>query len=338
MKNKIKIFIPILIIISISLIGLYIYNINYFYKQLIWIILGFTILFFKDTISVKKLFKYSKYIYWFNIVLLVLVLFLGNEINGSRAWFDLKFFSLQPSEIMKLSLALYLANYFNKINANLFFSFLLFLIPSILVYLEPDTGAIIMYAFIYFPLLFWRIKSKKIIYVMLILFFLILGLGIYLYIYEIDFLIKILGTSIFYRIDRIINFRNNYQLENALISIGSSSWVGSDLPRIYIPECSTDFMFAYVVSNLGYITGFIILGCYLLLNIFIINSIKEKTKMGYFTLAFISLFLFQQAQNILMNIGLIPIMGIPLHFLSYGGSNTIIYFVFLAILLNKKRI
>ena len=90
-----------------------------------------------------------------------------------------------------------------------------------------------------------------------------LGIFIWLYFKNIDILVKILGTSIFYRIDRIINFKNNYQLQNALICIGTTGfWGRNNKPMIYIPESVTDFMFARVIS----IFGLIILSIYLLLS------------------------------------------------------------------------
>ena len=337
MKKIISLYIPLIIIILFSLITLYNYETGYFIKQIIWLILGFGIIFFSKLLKPNKIFKYSKWLYLFNVMLLILVLFFGEEINGSRAWFNFKFFSFQPSELMKLSIGLYLSVIFKEKKKFYFIkSLIVFMIPSILVFLEPDTGAIIMYLVIYLASLFYSLKKKKLFYIFCIIGCLILSIFIFLYFKNIDLLIKILGTSIFYRIDRIINFKNNYQLENALISIGTSSMLGRKKPMIYIPESVTDFMFARVVASYGFFSGIILIICYFIILLYIVNSMKTN-KNKIFVFSFFWLFLFQIIQNIFMNIGLLPIMGIPLPFLSYGGSNTIIYFLLLSIVLKQEK-
>ncbi len=338
MKKIISLYIPLIIITLFSLITLYNYEINYFIKQIIWLILGLSILITMKFLKINKIFKYSKWIYFINVFLLIIVLFIGKEINGSKAWFSFKYFAFQPSELMKLSLALYLAVILKEKKKLYFFkSLLIVFIPCILVFLEPDTGAIIMYLVIYLASLFYSMKKKKIFYVLCTIGVFLLGGFIYLYYNNIDFLIKTFGTSIFYRIDRLINFHNNYQLENALICLGTTGLLGRNgKPMLYIPESVTDFMFARVVSSYGFISGIILIICYFIILVYLINNLKN-TQNNIFTFSFFWLFLFQIIQNIFMNIGLLPIMGISLPFLSYGGSNTIIYFLFLAIILSQEK-
>lgn len=335
MKKNI-ILIPLLIIICFSLLTLYTYNKSLFYKQLIWVILGFIILLVLNKCNKKAIIKKSYIFYYINLVLLVLVLFLGKEVNGSRAWFDFKFFSLQPSETMKLFMAAYLSLLFTSdIKYKYLKTFLVFLIPSILTFIEPDTGSVIMYFLIYSSLLFFTSKKKKGFYILFIIILILLIFGLYLYKYHLSLLINIFGKNIFYRIDRIISFKNNYQLNNALISMGSASLLfRSNRPLIYIPEGLTDFMFASVISIYGILSGFIIILCYLLMLLIILNKInfkkKNKAHMA-FKFSFFILFLFQIIHNMFMNLGIVPIMGLPLPFLSYGGTNTIIYFLFLSL-------
>ena len=338
MKKIINLYIPLFVIILFSLFILYHYDISYFYKQIIWISLGFGLLFCSKFIKANKLFKYSKFMYILNLFLLLLVLFVGKEINGSRAWFSFKFFSFQPSEVMKLSMALYLANIFKEKHKHYFIkSLLIFIIPSVLVFLEPDTGAIVMYLVIYLASLFFSLKNKKLFYLFCFISCLLLIIFIYLYFSNINLLTKLLGTSIFYRIDRILNFKDNYQLENALISLGTTGFIGrNNKPMLYIPESVTDFIFDRMIANFGFISGIIIIICYFLILIFLIQKI-DKSKQGIVSFSFFWLFLFQLIQNIFMNLGLVPIMGIPLPFLSYGGSNTIIYFLFLSLILSKEK-
>jgi len=353
--NNLFLFIPLLILNVISLFNMInakLINSTYnlaFYKQLLWICLGYLIIFcinkFKLT---KKLFDFSNYFYIFSVFLLILVLFVGEDINGAKCWLNILGFSFQPSELVKITLTLSLINLFNNSKLKtirdefiLIIKYLfLTIIPSILVFLEPDTGAIINYLIIFIIILFssklnkwWYISFFSIFSIFVISFFI-------MYFFYQDFLINILGTSIFYRMDRIINFTNgnSYQLENALITIGASSFFGRGLNEIllYIPEAPTDFIFAFSIGNYGIFNATLILLNYLIVNIFLIsktNKIKNiKNKM--FINSYLGIFLFHQIYNIGMNIGLLPIMGIPLPFLSYGGTSTLINFIYLGIIIN----
>ena len=347
LKSKKLLYIPLLIIMIISVLTMYnskfinsMYS-NYIYKQILWYLIFFSIiiLFPKS----KRLFKYSLLIYIINVALLILVLFLGTEVNGSRAWFSFKGISFQPSEFMKLSYSLYLTKICSDYKYISFKSEILFLlkilfiflIPSILIFLEPDTGAIIFLLIITISILA-MIDIKKRWFVLIFMIILILLLSfLYLYYLKRDLLIKLIGTSFFYRMDRIINFKNNMQLENSLISIGNANIFRFKHPSIYIPESATDFAFSLFVNTFGLISTCILLICYLLIDIFFISMVhnkKDKT-IRIFTNSFISCFIFNQIYNIAMNIGLLPIMGIPLPLLSYGGSSLIVTGFYMAIIL-----
>jgi len=356
MKKKIiklnpYLFIPLFILLALSLINmyyagntLYIYK-NYLLKQAIWFFLGFIILLIITFIKPKIIFKYSKYFYLLNIFLLILVLFIGKTINGSKAWFQFSFFSFQPSELMKFTLALYLSEILSKIPKNMpqnelkliLKAFILTLIPSLFVFLEPDTGAIIIYFLIMLGIIIaYKINYKwyLILGIFLILF---LATFAYLYYYQSDLLIKLIGTSFFYRVDRLLTFVNNdsFQLDRALISIGSSSFFKTN-SYVYIPEAPTDFIIAFTISKLGISSFIIILMSFLTLDIYFLvlffklNNLKFKM----FISAFLFMFIFAQVENIGMNLGLLPIIGLPLPFLSYGGTNIVVYFLFLGILIN----
>lgn len=347
-------YLPLFILIGISLMNMKaagkIMNLyqNYFFKQVLWFCMGFCLLFVFKFLHPKRFFKYSKYIYWFNVLLLILVLFFGKTINGSRAWFSFGFFSFQPSELMKLSLSLYLANILSKmpkkswkqeLNSILKVFFFTF-IPSLFVFLEPDTGAILIYFLIMLGgILVYKVNFK---WYFLFFLFLLLFLGCfgYLYYFKQDLLIKIIGTSFFYRVDRILTFVNNdsFQLDRALIAIGSSSFFGSS-NYIYVPEYPTDFIVAFTIYNLGLFGFIILLICFLILDIyFLILLFKTKNKMyKMFVSSFLLMFLFAQIENIGMNLGLLPIIGLPLPFVSYGGTNILVYFMFLAILIFIKN-
>ena len=348
-NSPLLLFIPLLIIMIISFMDMQnakllsdLYEKNLL-KQLIWYIVGFSTILIIKKINIQTILKYSKYFYWLSIILLVLVLFFGKETNGARAWFNFGIFSFQPSELTKLTLILYLSDIAsrNKPDFRLILKVsILTIIPSILVFLEPDTGAIIFYFLSAITILYFAQLKKYWFLILLGIIILLGGAFIILYIYNRDLLIKLIGTSFFYRIERLITFQteSSYQLENALIVMGSASFFGTGLNKIslYIPEAPTDFIFAFTIGNFGIFTGFLILLCYLLIDIFLINQyLKQRNKkIKLVLISFISIFFFQQIINIGMNLGLLPIIGIPLPFLSYGGTTIIIYFLFLGIILN----
>ena len=348
-NSKYMLIIPLFIIMIISLLNmqnakalstLYEHNLI---KQIIFFGIGIILVIIINKININTILKYSKYYYYISVLLLVLVLFFGKNINGSTAWFDFKLFSFQPSELVKLTLALYLSSIaaVNKPDFKLILKVIIItLIPSILVFLEPDTGAIIFYFLIAITVLLVAGVKKYWFVILGIIIILLLGTFILLYIYNQEILINLIGTSFFYRVERLITFstESSYQLENAIIAMGSASIFGSGLNKVslYIPEAPTDFIFAFNISNFGIISGIIVILCYLLIDIFLINkylTVKQK-QIKLVLISFISIFFFQQFINIGMNLGLLPIIGIPLPFLSYGGSTIIIYFMFLGIILN----
>ena len=348
-NSKYTLIIPLFIIMIISLLNmqnakllssLYEHNLI---KQIIFFSIGIILVIIINKININTILKYSKYYYYISVLLLILVLLFGKNINGSTAWFDFKLFSFQPSELVKLTLTLYLSCVAssNKPDFKLILKVLIItLIPSILVFLEPDTGAIIFYLLIALTILIVAGIKKYWFIILGIIVILLLGTFILLYIYNQEILINLIGTSFFYRVERIITFTNeaSYQLENAIIAMGSASLFGSGLNKVslYIPEAPTDFIFAFNISNFGIISGIIVILCYLFIDIFLINkylNVKQK-QIKLVLISFISIFFFQQFINIGMNLGLLPIIGIPLPFLSYGGSTIIIYFMFLGIILN----
>ena len=278
-----------------------------------------------------------------------MVLLIGKEINGAKAWLDFKFFSFQPSEFMKLTYSFYLAHLCSKKKFYsfgdefkfLFYVLLILAIPSGLVFLEPDTGAICFYLIITIVLL-WNSRLHKRWFVIIgALFLFLLGMFFYLFFHHRDFLIAMIGTGIFYRIERIFTLGVGMQIENALIAIGSAPWFKFSLEEtgIYIPEAPTDFAFALTSNVLGIMGNILLLLSFLILDIYFVfyeRKIKKKEWQLFFK-AFFAIFILSQVINISMNIGLFPIMGIPLPFVSYGGSATIVLFIYLAIIFQCKK-
>lgn len=357
MKNNKSYIYILLIFFIISINSIYSFSVyltentySLVIKQAFFYLAGIAIIFILLKIRPEKLFKYSFYIYLGNIILLVLVLLFGHEINGTRAWFNIPLIgSFQPSEFMKIGLILFLAKIIDdhKIrNIKDEFSliikvFFIILIPSVFTFLEPDTGAVLIYFVIAFFMLFVsKIRRRW----FLILLFLILLIGssfLYLYIYETDLFIKFFGSNMFYRLDRIFDWRNSsgMQLENSIIAIGSSRYLGHGINNIllYFPEGHTDFIFSSFASIYG-LVGIIILILTIIWFDFNLLFTNPKNKMyKYFIIGFCGALIYQQIQNISMTIGLLPITGITLPFISYGGSSLLSYMVILGITMSIKR-
>ena len=344
-KNLYKYFIPILLLCILSILCIYnsksiISNYNdYLVKQIIFIFIGSILMFIFIKINYNFIKKYSLILYILSILLLIYVLIFGSTINGSKSWINIFGFSFQPSEFAKISLLMCIDKYI-KTKYGLLKSFILLLIPSLLTFLQPDTGTVLFYLIIFFSIFISIGLNKKYYIGLFSITIIFISFYFYLYFFQSDLFIKLLGTSFFYRTDRIINFINNsgYQLNNALISIGNGGLFGNlSNYVIYVPESITDFMFASILTILGFVGGLITIALFFILDITIIKDIKNTNKHKYFLIGLLGLFLYQQIQHIGMNIGLLPITGITLPFISYGGSSLISYFIMFGILLNIKK-
>lgn len=327
MKKKYIILIPILILNLISI--LYLSNTTYLTKHLIFLLISYIILIISSKININFILKITPYLYILSLILLTIVLIFGREINGSKAWLHIYGISIQPSEITKIVLILYLANQCIK-KKSILYLLIITIIPSILTILEPDTGAIIIYLIIFISILkYTKIKRKTIIISLsLIIIFIITNIA--LYTMNKDFLLNIYGTKILYRIDRIISFKeqNNIQTINSLISIGSHN-------LIYIPENHNDFIFASIISKYSPIIFVITILSYISIFFYYLKyTNKEKNISNIINFTILNMLLFQVFYNILMNLSLVPIIGIPLPFLSYGGSYLITLYTIIGISIN----
>ena len=176
----------------------------------------------------------------------------------------------------------------------------------------------------------------------LLISLLVLAIGITLSVYFIDtdLFIKIFGTDFFLRIDRLLDWSNKsgYQLENGLAAIGSGGFLGHGFKNtpIYFPEPQTDFIFAVYASNFGFLGSIFLLGLIIFFDIKLINiAIKSNNNINkYVTAGIIGMLIYQQLQNIGMTFGLMPITGITLPFISYGGSSLLSYMIMAGIIFN----
>jgi len=304
----------------------------------------------------KYLYNNAYIFYIIGIILLILVLFFGTEVNNARCWFKIPLLgTIQPSEFMKIFLIITLSRMITDFNENykdpeiidelkfILKVFILVLIPSILTFIEPDTGAVIMYFIITIAMLFIGGLRKRWFVISIGLIILLLSIFFAIYYFNQDLFINIFGTSFFYRLDRITNWSSSsgLQLRNSLIAIGSSGLTGHGINNtpIYFPEMQTDFIFAVFASNTGLIGSISLILIIIYFDLTLINSVNKTKNFTdkYAIGGIIAVLVFQQVYNISMTIGLLPIMGITLPFISYGGSSLLSYMILLGIIFNVSN-
>lgn len=359
-KSYLKILIPILMLSFISIITIYsaaTYTSaslgNLALKQVLWYLVGFSLVFILVKLKNEYLYRHTWFLYILGNILLVGLLIFGTPINNSRCWYVIPGVgSIQPSEFMKIFIMLTLATMIHNFRSNysnptikeefifILKSFFIVLIPSILTFLQPDTGAVLIYLIIYFCMMFVSgIRARWFVWAFTFVIALA-GLFLWLYFYQEDFFIKLFGSSIFYRLERIFDWRSGsgMQLENAMAAIGSAGLFGHgfDKTPIYFPESSTDFIFAVFASNFGFVGVFILLSIIIFLDVNIILIARKKIydTDKYILAGILGMLIYQQIQNIGMTVGLLPITGITLPFVSYGGSSLLSYMLLVGIILN----
>ena len=327
---------------------------NLAFKQFMWYLVGFFMIIIVNKISVENIYHFNWYIYITSILLLAILLVIGEPINGSKCWFTIpKIGSIQPSEFAKISLILTVSiiteNWAKKIRKVptlkeeiilLAKIFIIWLIPSFLTFLEPDTGAVFIYSIIVIAILFVSSLRKRWFILAMILIGIGLGSFLFLYFLKKDIFVNIFGTELFYRIDRLLDWKNGtgMQLENSLTSIGSSSILGHGYNKtpIYFPESGTDFIFAVYASNFGLLGSIFLIVIILYFDITIIKIAKNASNITekFTAVGILGILVYQQIQNIGMTLGILPITGITLPFISYGGSSLLSYMLMIGILLN----
>ncbi len=339
MKYRAKMIIIIFIFMLFSLNNLNAYaDGSVLLKQLLFFTLGFLLFLLISRIEKRKVFKWVFPLYIVLNVLLLYLLFFGNAINGSKAWLNFGFISFQPSEFMKITLIILLSLVVKTNDKYFLKTFLLVLIPSVLTFLEPDTGNVIFYLVIWISILMYHKSDFKRIKYLILGVILLAGGFLYLYFFASDLFVRLFGSSFFYRMDRVVGlFTSNYQLEQALLNMGVAGLTGHH-GILSIPEATTDFAFALLVSLNGLIGTLLFLLVNLLLNLLILNKIKDGNPfMKSITFAFLMMKLFQENIHMLMNIGLFPITGITLPFISYGGTSLLSYFFIVGFISNYHK-
>jgi rod shape determining protein RodA len=291
--------------------------------------------------------RLSQFLYGLNIIILALVLTpLGRSGNGAQSWV----FGVQPSEIAKVILIVTLGKYLaEKESLSSFYNFIWPFVhvgfPLLLILLQPDLGTALVFIFITFTMMYTAGASGwKLMVLVLIGLMGLTGMFLGHHFFNMPLPIK------HYQVNRLTSFINperdpqgsGWNVRQAVIAVGSGQFFGKGLFRGtqgrlgYLPENHTDFIFAVLCEELGFVGGFGVLCLFFTLiwrGIRISYQARDKTGtiMG---VGIVSMFLFHILENVGMNMGIMPITGIPLPFITSGGSSMIANLIAIGILIN----
>lgn len=346
----------IMLIVSISLLTVYSATKNrtnsFLKKELVWIFIGLIAFIIISFIDFRKYRKYSKIIYGFNFILLVSIYFVGTTRLGATRWIALGPINIQPSEFAKIFVILtfseLLVNKFSKGVGGwigIIQTGIHILIPFLLILKQPDLGTSLVLVFLYYLLIFLGNVN-------LIPFLTLLGINISLIPVAYFFFLKD------YQRSRILVFLNpekdilgsGWNVIQSKIAVGSGRIFGKGLFNgtqnnlKFLPEAHTDFIFSVFSEEFGFVGAMILLGLYISLILKIIKigqkSEDEYGKMLCFGIA--GMIFFHSFVNMGMVMGMMPITGLPLLLMSYGGSSFLVTFTMLGIVhsvkINSKNI
>lgn len=358
-----KLLISILLLVSFGMLNIYlctkgrvdgISNFFFISKQLRWFLLSLIVMYFLLVIDYRAIYRFVPILYWITVGLLVLVLIIGKEINGAKGWLSLGFMELQPAELAKFTIILMEAKILNECdfeinNIKNFAKIAIYaLIPMALIAAQPDMGMTLVCFFIMLGIVFIAGIDKKII------------IGGILFCFVAVIALWPTGVIKDHQKQRILTFLNpdtedsadSYQLNQSIIGIGAggligerpsfSSEVSPGYTGTHVPEIQTDFIFSAIGEQWGFVGAIFLLILYFIL-ISRIVSIAKNTEDNFakvICIGMVSYFIFAITQNICMTIGLLPITGITLPLISYGGSSLLTIMMSLALIINigmRKR-
>ncbi len=321
-----------------------------FYRQLIWGVFAAILIFGLPAINIDRLLQHRWMvlgIYLFALLLLVITYFVAPVIHGTRSWIVLGDLQVQPSEFMKIALIVLLSSFFavrHVVIAHLgiiLTSFLYFLIPAVLILLQPDVGTVLVLFGIWFSYLLLSGLPWKHVLVAFLIFALLLVVA------------WNFGLLADHQKSRIIGLFNpgedllgiNYSVAQSKIAIGSAGFLGkgfgqgTQVQMGFLPEAQTDFIFAAFVEEWGFLGGTILIAGFIY---FLYRVLKIGIQSSNNFARFISLGVFAMlALHFVINmgsiLGLLPVIGIGLPLISYGGSNLLTVAVLLGILQSVSK-
>jgi rod shape determining protein RodA len=323
-------------------------SVNFLGKQLMWVSVGFAIAFMIGRSDIR-FFRDSRYVvllYSISLALLVFVLIFGKTVKGAQSWFTVGAFSFQPTDIVKIAVIAMLAKYFSRRHIeikrirHLLISALYVLVPIGLIMLQPDFGSAMVISMLWLGMALVSGISKKHIFV-------VVGVAV------VTFLIAWVALFKPYQKARIMTFVNptadirgsGYNAYQSVIAVGSGGVLGKGFgygtqSRLnYLPEYETDFIFAAFAEEWGLIGALIIVASFgvLLWRVIVHAKFGASNFETLFCVGYAIAIFTHVIINIGMNIGIMPVTGIPLPFMSYGGSHLLGECIGLGMILSMAR-
>ncbi len=314
-------------------------------RQCLWVGVGLTMLLCVAAMDYVRMLNFAYIAYGINLLLLVFLLLFGGERYGAKRWIDLGFFSLQPSEFVKITvifaLAAFLGERKEKVGSlrNYLYALLLVSPAFLLIFLQPDLGTAMVLVPILLSILY--VCGENIKYIVTTIVVGILSM-------------PVLWTLLKgYQKSRLMVFINpnidplgaGYTIIQSKIAIGSGGiwgkgWLGGTQSHLrFLPERHSDFIFSVIGEEWGFVGAVMLLGIYFLIiarGVRIISGVDDTYGKAIAT-GVVTLIAFQVLTNISMTIGLMPVVGLPLPFITYGGSNALAMMLGIGFLLSVSR-
>lgn len=318
-------------------------NFSIFYRQLFFVLIGIILLFFFSLLNYKWLLSFKNYFYLLSLILLIAVLFFGDTIRGGTRWFSVFGFGVQPSELVKVILILYLSAFFSQLKTkvktakHLIISAISTFLLVFLVLIQPDFGTAMILVSIWFIIVLVSGFKRK--YFVGILILAIISSAITWF-----FVFKP------YQKERVLSFidpnrdaqGSTYNISQAVIAFGSGGLVGqgigfgSQTQLKFLPEAHTDFIISVIAEEMGFFGVMLVLFLYALFFsrcLYVLKFINHDFG-TYFIISAMGLIFIQMFIIIGMNIAIVPVVGLALPFISYGGSSILSLFILIGIIEN----
>ena len=346
-----SLFLMTLAFVALSLMNLYSASyqtgLGYFKKQAMWVCIGIIAMIVISFVNNKLIKQYALYIYGFSLLLLLFVLVFGKEVSGSKSWITIgSFATLQPSELAKVPIKLALARFYDNDYEGVSYGLLdlvkpilLIALPLSLVMLQPDLGTSLTIILISGSMILFMGVEKKLIFIIIAI---VVGFSYPAW----HFFLKP------YQKDRIKTFiepskdplDSGYNAIQSQIAVGSGRFAGkgfmsgSQTQLRFIPAQQTDFAFSVLAEEWGFVGGFMALLLYFMIILWILDTAsRAKDKFSVLVcFGIAAMYFWHVVVNVGMVIGLLPIAGVPLMLLSYGGSSTLTALIGIGIVLGIR--
>lgn len=312
-------------------------------KQAVWFLISYFVMFVIISIDYNTLIEAAYYIYAVIFILLLIVLVKGRITHGAERWFSLGVVTFQPSELVKITLILALAKFFTASDKksgyrvrDLIIPFLLMLIPAFLIAKEPDLGTALIVFFLGFIIVYLAgIKKNSIIIMVSVILLFIPLIWMHLKEYQKERLLVFLRPSKDY-------LGAGYNIIQSKIAVGAGGLIGNGFGNgsqsllNFLPAKHTDFIFSTFAQQFGFLGSLLLIGLYFVLIIrgFMIVSRTKKLQGFLVGAGALSILVLHTVINICMAIGILPVVGVPLPFFSYGGTSLLVDSSAVALLLN----